>query len=252
MSHPQKQYMVDGRLLSEEEVRKTFNNGAVDLAKLDTREREALDMAAVAAPGGRFLDVGCYSGAFVAALRLAYPGMDVHGADAYEDNILIARLLYPGIADRFQRASVYDLPYETGAFDCVSFKEVIEHIDRPVDAIRNINSVLRIGGHLILTTPNANADAWRLFYSRARRLVRRAQGRDTGPGHQLFYDNMDWGRHIYAWTANTLNTLLMCNGFEYVKHRFYCRTAIQRTFPEMGDGLAFLVRKVKPAPTTLV
>src|SRR5262245_45413611 len=125
MTAHEKKYMVAGKYVTEAEGRKAFNNGAIDLLKLDPRERTALDMAAIAAPGGRILDVGCYSGAFVAALRLAYPGVDALGVDYFEDNIRIARLLYPQLADRFAVMSVYDLPFEPGSFDCVAFKEVI-------------------------------------------------------------------------------------------------------------------------------
>jgi hypothetical protein len=64
----------------------------------------------------------------------------------------------------------------------------------------------------------------------------------------IFFENVEWNRHICAWTPITLNTLLVSNGFEYVNHSFYCSSFI----PEMGEGLAFLVRKRKAAPTTLV
>ena len=68
----------------------------------------------------------------------------------------------------------------------------------------------------------------------------------------IFFENIEWNRHICAWTPITLNTLLISNGFEYVDHSFYCSSLMQRLFPEMGEGLAFLVRKRKAAPTTLV
>jgi 2-polyprenyl-3-methyl-5-hydroxy-6-metoxy-1,4-benzoquinol methylase len=253
MSAARRKYMVDGLLLDEEQVRAIFNDGLVDWERLPSREKVALEMASsVIAPQGRLLDVGCYAGMFVAAVKSLYPQVDAWGIDYYEDNIAIARLLYPAMADRYQRMSAYALGFEDETFDCVTFKEVIEHIDRPVDALREINRVLRPGGHLVLSTPNANAQAWQLFFSGLHRLALRIVGRKSTPGRVIYFQDVEWNRHIYSWTPSTLNTLLLSNGFEYAEHRFYCNSPLQRLFPDMGDGMAFLVRKSGPAPAKLV
>lgn len=52
-------------------------------------------------------------------------------------------------------AVVPPLPYEDGSFDCVISFQVIEHIKDDVAFVREIERVLRPGGRLILTTPNA-------------------------------------------------------------------------------------------------
>ena len=47
-------------------------------------------------------------------------------------------------------------PYEDATFDVVLFCEILEHlIVDPIKAIAEINRVLKQGGYLILTTPNA-------------------------------------------------------------------------------------------------
>lgn len=247
-----RRYMVDGRQLTADEVRALFPDTPADPSTLDDRERIAFEWVGQVANSGRFLDVGCYSGAFVAELTRRHAGIDAWGVDYFEDNVEIARLAHPALAAKFRRMSAYGLEFADESFDCVAFKEVIEHIHRPVEALREINRILRPGGHLVLTTPNANADAWRVFLAPLRNLARRLAGRDTGPGHEIFYEDVEWNRHLYAWTARTLNTLLASNGFECVEHRFYRHGWIQRLFPEAGDGLAFLVRKSGPAPTNLV
>jgi SAM-dependent methyltransferase len=252
MTETEGRYLVDGRYLTAEEVRAVFNDGVVDLARLDSRERVALRMVEDVARTGRLLDVGCYAGMFASAVAARCPQAEVHGVDYFADNVRMARLLHPALAERFRQMSVYRLEFPDASFDCATFKEVIEHIHRPVDALREINRVLKAGGHLIVTTPNANADAWRLFLAGARNFARRALGRPRGPGHEIFFENVEWNRHICAWTASTLNTLLLSNGYEYVGHEFYCNTTMQRLFPEMGAGLAFLVRKTGPAPTYVI
>lgn len=247
-----RKFLVDGQLLDEAQVKKAFNDGKVDIDRLDPREKIALKMAGVVADGGRVLDVGCYGGSFVAAMKQHYPAIDAWGVDYLEDHIAIANLLYPDLTSSFRQMSVYNLDFPDASFDCVTFKEVIEHLCRPVDALREINRVLRIDGYLVLTTPNANADAWRLLISGLKHMIGKSPGRRKDPGQQIFFANIEWNRHIYAWTPATLNTLLQANGFEYIEHQFYCSSWAQHLFPEMGAGLAFLVRKAGPPAANII
>ncbi|MDP3773001.1 MAG: methyltransferase domain-containing protein [Gemmatimonadales bacterium] len=46
------------------------------------------------------------------------------------------------------------LPFADASFDYVACVEGIEHLERPVDALREMRRVLRPGGRLVLTTPN--------------------------------------------------------------------------------------------------
>lgn len=55
----------------------------------------------------------------------------------------------------FLRATVPPLPFGDGSFDCVISFQVIEHIDRDAEFVREIHRVLRPGGKFIVTTPNA-------------------------------------------------------------------------------------------------
>lgn len=55
----------------------------------------------------------------------------------------------------FRQAVVPPLPVADGSFDCVISFQVIEHIRRDREFVREIHRVLRPGGRVILTTPNA-------------------------------------------------------------------------------------------------
>jgi 2-polyprenyl-3-methyl-5-hydroxy-6-metoxy-1,4-benzoquinol methylase len=47
--------------------------------------------------------------------------------------------------------------YSEGMFDIVVLIEVIEHINNPLEMVRNIHKILRKGGLLYVTTPNFNS-----------------------------------------------------------------------------------------------
>ena len=55
----------------------------------------------------------------------------------------------------FRQAEVPPLDFPDGSFDCVISFQVIEHIRRDGDFVREIARVLRPGGRFIVTTPNA-------------------------------------------------------------------------------------------------
>lgn len=62
----------------------------------------------------------------------------------------------PGLPHvRYMQATVPPLPFADGSFDFVISFQVIEHIRRDVDFVREVHRVLRPGGQFIVTTPNA-------------------------------------------------------------------------------------------------
>jgi SAM-dependent methyltransferase len=80
------------------------------------------------------------------------------------------------------------LPLADSSFDYVACVEGIEHLERPVDALREMRRALRPGGRLVLTTPNVLHLASRVrmlltgFWSSAP-LPFDASGAPTGSGH---------------------------------------------------------------------
>lgn len=55
----------------------------------------------------------------------------------------------------FCQATVPPLPFDEAQFDCVVSFQVIEHIEEDIELTREMARVLRPGGKVILTTPNA-------------------------------------------------------------------------------------------------
>ena len=99
-------------------------------------------------PGGRALDVGCGVGQVVE--RLQSGGFEAHGVDVSEPNIERARKVSP-------RCQLYDgkkLPFPDQHFDSVGALNVLEHVDQPEDFLAELVRVAKIGGRVIVSSPN--------------------------------------------------------------------------------------------------
>lgn len=93
--------------------------------------------------------------------------------------------------------NVSPLPFPDGRFDSVIAGDVIEHLENPSQFLRESNRVLKDGGRLIISTPQAN-DWWVTL-------------------HNLFFrrwvQDPDKGEHLQNWTFLDMTRLLKKNGF---------------------------------------
>lgn len=241
-------YLVDGTWVDGAEARRRVAG-----QRLPDRMRRAMALV----EGHSVVDVGCYSGEFVAELLRRDPDRDVTGLDYDDEGLKLARLLHPELTDRFRRSSVYELDLPDESVDCVSFQEVIEHLEGAAVAIKEINRVLRPGGVLVVTTPNAYAFPHFVAFARSE-LVTHIRRRRPALADAVFYDAWEWNRHIYCWTPSTLLTLLQVNGFEYDTHAYaadvhtFRGRMLHRAFPFLGTEIILRVRKVAAASLRIV
>lgn len=122
--------------------RNTILNDYLYLAhRLDTRKAQRFCQRLA----GRVLDIGCGTRPYQRFLprNSRYLGMDYSTARR------------PDVA-----GSVLNLPIRTSSMDAVICNQVIEHVPEPAVALREISRVLRTGGLLYLTAPQA----WGLHY----------------------------------------------------------------------------------------
>lgn len=107
---------------------------------------------------GRLLEVGCGSGRFLDRMRRA--GWTVQGTD-----------IDPVVAERIRRryaigidvGELQSLRYPADSFDAVALSQVIEHVYEPRQVLAECRRVLRPGGRLVLSTPNARGIAHRRY-----------------------------------------------------------------------------------------
>jgi 2-polyprenyl-3-methyl-5-hydroxy-6-metoxy-1,4-benzoquinol methylase len=95
------------------------------------------------------LDAGCGEGYLDRVLLDRIPGLDLTGVDASEDALAAARARCPEAT--FRRCRVEDLADEPGRYDLVICSEVLEHLEDPVAALRELARLT--GGHALLTVP---------------------------------------------------------------------------------------------------
>jgi 2-polyprenyl-3-methyl-5-hydroxy-6-metoxy-1,4-benzoquinol methylase len=103
-------------------------------------------------PGGQLLDVGCGGGHFLA--RMQSLGWRVRGVEPDAEAVSIAR--------RHFNLNVYqgtlaDGHFPPNEFDAVTMNHVIEHAPHPVELLQECRRVLKVGGRLVVVTPNADS-----------------------------------------------------------------------------------------------
>jgi SAM-dependent methyltransferase len=102
-------------------------------------------------PGARLLDVGCGSG------WLAQHFSSYTGIDGSPDAVEIAR----GLGRDVREGDVDEpLPFAAESFDGVVMKDLLEHVADPVAVVGEARRVLRPGGLVFASSPDAQRWVW--------------------------------------------------------------------------------------------
>jgi ubiquinone/menaquinone biosynthesis C-methylase UbiE len=244
-------YLFDGNRLSADQCRSL-------LGTMPLLDRQAKVLARI--EGDTILDVGCQTGLFVREASRRFPDKTIIGLDYSDDNVRIAQLLHPQLGGRFRQMTAYRLDFPDESIDCITFQEVLEHLEGAALAVKEANRVLKVGGVLIISVPNPYY-AWRIatfVLLEIANTVRGWRGHSPRLGTEILADGVEWDRHVHAWTPQTLLTLLRVNGFAYVDHCYEngAPNRLRRWFlaalPFLGPTQILKVRKVEPAPPRLV
>lgn len=96
------------------------------------------------------LDVGCGEGFTLNRLKEQGIGKELEGIEYLQTAIDLGKEMYPDI--KITKGSIYRLPYKDNSFDLVLCTEVLEHLENPGNALKELVRVSR--KYLVISVPN--------------------------------------------------------------------------------------------------
>lgn len=142
-------------------------------------------------PGGMMLDVGCATGLLLSAAQSRGwfgAGVEPSTWAAQEARDTCGMPVFNGV--------LATAPFAASEFDAVTMVDVIEHLANPTDDLSHIYRILRVGGVLLVTTPDIKS--WPAKILRERWWA-------TIP------------THLYYFTPESLSALLNKTGFRVLE-----------------------------------
>lgn len=151
-----------------------------------------IDASVQAAAPDSVLDVGCGEGVVTERIA-ASTGARTVGVDLGTDELQAEWRRREGERLSFRPASAYDLPFADGSFDLVCALEVLEHLERPREALAELARVSRSG--VLVSVPRE--PLWRISHLLALQDVR-SLGNTPG--------------HVNHWSAREFEELVAAYG----------------------------------------
>ena len=152
-------------------------------------------------PVGKIADLGCGPNPVVLFER-GIAGWEMAGVDLSADFCQSARdnAASRGLSIRVENASAHNTPFADGEFDAAILSETLEHVPDELEqpTLDEVFRILRRGGHLLCSVPNAAS------------LFTRYQGWRTGTP-------IDHPQHLREYTHAGVRGLLEDAGFQIVR-----------------------------------
>lgn len=181
----------------------------------------------------RILDLPCGRGFYLNMFRQVSE-CELVGADLDWNVIKTAKqVLDPLPKIYLHHASIYSMPYPPDCFDAVILSEVLEHIEDDVRGLMEAFRVLKPGGVLAVTVPNAN---YPLCWDPINKVLERVfnQHIHRGPLAGI------WANHVRLYTASQLRGAVKKAGFRIEEERsftHYCFPFIHNLVYGLGKPL---------------
>lgn len=183
--------------------------------------------------GKRILDLPCGRGFYLNMLRYV-SNCKLVGADLDWEVIKVAKRHIADLNDtHIQRASIYRMPYPNNYFDAVILSEILEHIEDDVAGLREAWRVLKPGGAVAITVPNANYPFW---WDPINKLLERLFDRHIQRGMLAGI----WANHVRLYTPEQLRGAVLSAGFHIADERsmtHYCFPFIHNLVYGIGKPL---------------
>jgi 2-polyprenyl-3-methyl-5-hydroxy-6-metoxy-1,4-benzoquinol methylase len=195
---PKSTYFFEGKDRTVEELRGILE-GNKELSRLK------ITCGLVEGKGNRILDVGCGIGHLGEMLKGKYSKFT--GSDILKENIEIARKLATSKNAEYTTRSIFEKnAFRDSSFDYILLLELIEHIDNPGLYLQRCRELLKPKGYIIISTPNALSITNMLVNLKHRKRIIR--------NYSLNGTETD---HVVLWDRQTLQNLLVKNGFRITR-----------------------------------
>jgi len=134
----------------------------------------------------KVLDIGCKNGRYLKYFTNNSIGIDI-------DTEALTQCRDSGFHVREVDINQKGLPFASGSFDAIFCSHVLEHLDNPIQVLREANSILKEEGTLILGLPVENNLVGTLL-------------------HEDYF--LDHPGHLFSFSVNGAKALLKASGFE--------------------------------------
>lgn len=147
--------------------------------------------------GGNYLDVGCGMGYF--PLVMKNMGMKAYGVEPGEFN----RKLSDEYNLKIFNGTLDEVEYDNNFFDVITMNHVMEHVEKPMDLMNELNRILKSDGHLIIGVPVSDSLAFKIFGK--------------------YWSNLDTPRHLFTFSTDNLRLYAKKSGFDVESIRYNSR-----------------------------
>ena len=160
------------------------------------------------------LDVPCGRGFYLQRYAYVEPRCTVIGAELDPAILERCRVAVAPLGVPLLNTSIDALAVSDGAFDAAICSEVLEHLDDDVAGLRELSRVLRPGGTVAITVPNANYPFW---WDPINKTLERLTGRHIRRGPLAGI----WAGHVRLYTPAQLRRTVLGAGLEIIAERSF-------------------------------
>jgi 2-polyprenyl-3-methyl-5-hydroxy-6-metoxy-1,4-benzoquinol methylase len=128
-----------------------YTTGASLSSQIAGRRHSDAMLGAADYRGKRVIDVGCGDGTYAIELFDSTAPASIYAFDPAAKAIEVARKKAGSRNITFEVSSAYDIPCADNSFDIAHVRNVLHHMDRPVDALRE---ALRVAPTIVVLEPN--------------------------------------------------------------------------------------------------
>lgn len=161
-------------------------------------------------PGGRLLEVGCGTGAFLHEVVRSGKWQ----SEGLEPSPQAAGFAARTLSIPIHQGRLSEVDLQSASFDAIVLWCVLEHLSSPVQDLLYIYSLLKPGGWLFFSIPNLESLEAKIF------------GR--------FWSGWDLPRHLYIFPRASIRRLLKEMGFDRISIR-----SISSSYNQLGHSLDF-------------